>query len=202
MKSLPAAWPAQGPVRPFDPAWRRLLHSAGGRWAVAAGLVLLVALALATVLEPHWREAASELDARPRPEPAGGSAPSWPPAEAHASRVGALLGLARRHGVRVHGLREEKAIEPRDPTAGGAVWRPVTISAEGSYAALRGFAASALAADAALAMDHLVLQRADTGQALLRAEFGLALGHAAPTKAPVKTPVPAPRPNTSPRPAP
>jgi hypothetical protein len=194
MRTLLPARPAHGPLRPFDPAWRRLLHSAGGRWAVAAAWVLIVALALAAVLEPHWRDAARELDAQPRPEPAGSTAPSWPPAEAHASRVGALLGLARRHGLRVHGLREDKATEARDPTTGDVVWRPITISAEGPYAALRGFAASALAADAALAMDHLLLQRADTGQAWLRAEFGLALGHAAPVKTqPARDPTPAAR---------
>jgi hypothetical protein len=63
------------------------------------------------------------------------------------------------------------------------VWRTLALSADGRYAALRGFAASALASDEALALDSLVLQRIDAAQGVLRAEFGLALGHAAPAPA-------------------
>jgi hypothetical protein len=60
-----------------------------GRAAVAAALVLLAALAVVAVLEPHWRAAAAQLDAqRPalRTEPA---APAWPAASDHAARVSA-----------------------------------------------------------------------------------------------------------------
>jgi hypothetical protein len=178
-------------LRPFDPAWLRLAASPGGRAAVAAALVLLAALAVVAVLEPHWRAAAAQLDAqRPalRTEPV---APAWPAASDHASRVSALLGLARRHGIGVRGLREDAA--PAGATAGPAVvWRAVSLSAEGRYADLRGFAASALASDAALALDSLVLQRPDLGQGVLRAEFGFAFGHAAPETAagpsPTRTP--------------
>ena len=169
-------------LRPFDPTWRRLAASPGGRAAVAAALVLLAALAVVAVLEPHWRAAAAQLDAqRPtlRTEPV---APAWPAASDHAARVSALLGLARRHGISVRGLREDMA--PANAAAGSAVvWRAVSLSAEGRYADLRGFASSALASDAALALDSLVLQRPDLGQALLRAEFGFAFGHAAPEPA-------------------
>jgi hypothetical protein len=167
-------------LRAFDPAWTRVLLSAGGRLAAAAGLLLLLALALAAVLEPHWRHEAARLDAHRSAADVAPEPPPWPPAEAHAPRVSALLGLARRHGVTVRGLREANA-----PGAGtdGVTWRELTLSAEGRYAALRTFAASALDSDAALALDSLVLQRNDAGQGVLRAEFGFAFGHAAPATA-------------------
>ena len=163
-------------LRAFDPAWQRVLKSPGGRLAAAAGLLLLLALALTAVLEPHWRSAAARLDAQRVPEAVMPELPVWPPAEAHAPRVSALLGLARRHDVMVRGLRE--ATRPGAEVEGVA-WRALTLSAEGRYADLRDFAASALDSDAALALDSLVLQRNDVGQGLLRAEFGFAFGHAA-----------------------
>jgi len=178
-------------LRPFDPACRRLAASLGGRAAVAAALALLAALAVVAVLEPHWRAAAAQLDAQRPALRTGPVAPAWPAARDHAARVSALLGLARRHGISVRGLREDVA--PASAAAGPAVvWRTVSLSAEGRYADLRGFAASALASDASLALDSLVLQRPDLGQALLRAEFGFAFGHAAPEPAagasPARTP--------------
>ncbi len=178
-------------LRPFDPGWRRLVASPGGRAAFAAALVLLAALAVVAVLEPHWRAAAAQLDAQRPPLRTEPVAPAWPAASDHAARVSALLGLARRHGISVRGLREDMA--PANAAAGSAVvWRAVSLSAEGRYADLRGFASSALASDAALALDSLVLQRPDLGQGLLRAEFGLAFGHAAPEPAagsgPTRTP--------------
>lgn len=180
MRLPPLAARGRSTLRAFDPTWHRLLGSPGGRLAAAATLLLLLALALATVLEPHWRSAAASLDAQrgpvaPMPEP-----PAWPPAEAHAPRVSTLLGLARRHDVKVRGLREAAAVSAGDQ---GVAWRTLALSAEGRYAALRAFAASALAADAALALDSLVLQRNDAEQGLLRAEFGFAFGHAAPAAA-------------------
>jgi hypothetical protein len=78
-------------------------------------------------------------------------------------------------------LREELDGRLNGPLEGGAIaWRGVSLSAAGSYAGLRGFAASALAADEALALDSLVLQRADTASATLRAEYQFALGTALP----------------------
>jgi hypothetical protein len=134
------------------------------------------------VLEPHWRAAAAQLDAQRPPSRAEPAVPAWPAAADHAARVSALLGLARRHGISVRGLRED--VSAASVSAGPAVvWRAVSLSAEGRYADLRGFAASALASDAALALDSLVLQRPDLGQGLLRAEFGFAFGHAAPEPA-------------------
>jgi hypothetical protein len=172
--SIPAR--SRPALRAFDPAWHRTLQSPGGRLMAAAGLLLLLALALATVLEPHWRSAAASLDAQRAPQASVPQAPAWPPAEAHAPRVSTLLGLARRHDVKLRGLREAAVASAGDE---GVAWRTLTLSAEGRYAALRAFAASALAADAALALDSLVLQRSDTEQGLLRAEFGFAFGHAA-----------------------
>jgi hypothetical protein len=167
--------------RPFEARWRRVLQCPGGRLAGSAGLVLLTAVALAAVLEPHWRQATSLLDAQ-RPAATMDAAhsaaaqPAWPPATAHSSRVSALLGLARRHDVRVRGLREDAAPASAE---GGVAWRTVTLGAEGRYAALRRFAGTALAADEALALDSAVLQRADASQGLLRADFGFAFGHVA-----------------------
>lgn len=180
MRMPPLAARRRPALRAFDPAWHRTLRSPGGRMLAASGLLLLLALALATVLEPHWRSAAASLDAQLGPVAAVPQAPAWPPAEAHAPRVSTLLGLARRYDVKLRGLREAAAVSAGEE---GVAWRTLTLSAEGRYAALRAFAASALAADAALALDSLVLQRNDAEQGLLHAEFGFAFGHAAPTGA-------------------
>lgn len=163
-------------LRAFTPRWQRELSGPAGRAALVAGLLLLAALALAVVLEPLWRAEAAALDARRPPPAVRAEAPTWPEAAAHAARVSTLMGLAQRHGLRVRGLREDAA--PVAP-AHGVAWRSVALSAEGRYADLRGFAASALASDAALALDSLLLQRADASQGLLKAEFGFAFGHAA-----------------------
>jgi len=179
---MTAAFVRRGAVlRPFDSLWWRLVGSRGGRAACAAGLLLLVALALLAVLEPHWRASAAWLDQQRGPARADLASATWPAASAHAARVSALLGLARRHGIQVRGLREEAAAVVSSQAVG---WRGVSLSVEGRYAELRDFAASALASDASLALDSLVLQRADLSQALLRAEFGFAFGHAAPPMTP------------------
>jgi hypothetical protein len=175
---------ASAALRPFEPAWRRALQGPGGRLAAAAALLLLAALALAAVLEPHWRAAAQALDARRAGAPIAAPAPPWPAADAHAARVSALLGLARRHGITVRALREDAAVPAAAEATAGVGWRGLTLSAEGRYAELRAFAASALAADAALALDSLVLQRTDTAQGLLRADFGFAFAHAVDAAAP------------------
>jgi hypothetical protein len=172
-------------LRAFTPRWQQELAGPAGRAALLAGLLLLGALALVGVLEPHWRAEAAALDARRPPPAAQAEAPAWPEPAAHAARVSAVMGLAQRHGLRVRGLREDAA--PAAPAAGVA-WRAVALSAEGRYADLRGFAASALASDAALALDSLVLQRADASQGLLKAEFGFAFGHAADAAAALPRP--------------
>ncbi len=164
-------------LRAFEPAAWRLLRSGPGRATVAAGLLLLGALSLAALLEPHWRERAAELDAARTPAAASSGPAPWPEATAHAARVSTLLGLARRHDVNLRGLREDAAAPRAAPS--GVDWRVLTLSAEGRYADLRAFAASALASDAALSLDSLVLQRADTATPLWRAEFGFGFAHAA-----------------------
>jgi len=173
------------PLRPFDPPWRRWRAGAAGAALLWSLLMLLAAGALAGVLEPQWRAAARALDALPAPPPPPvAQSLAWPAAGAHAARIGRLLALARQHGLEVRALREEPDGRRDGPLDGGAIaWRGVSLSAAGSYAGLRGFAASALAADEALALDSLVLQRADTASATLRAEYQFALGHRAATVA-------------------
>lgn len=176
------SWP---PLRPFESAAWRLLRTGPGRTLAGAVLLLLVAAALAMVLEPHWRLRAAELDAGQGPARVVADTDTWPDAAAHAARVSSLLGLARRHDLTVRSLREDAASD----RAGTALieWRPVGLSAEGRYGDLRAFTASALASDPALALDSLVLQRAELRSGVLRAEFGFALAHSRPAVAAEKS---------------
>jgi hypothetical protein len=162
--------------RRHDAPWRRLLHSGAGRLALWGVLMLLAAAAAATVLVPQWRAEAALWQARAQAQPPAtrSAEPTWPEAQTHAARVRTLLGLARRHGVVVRAMRDDPSRAPGAEGTASPQWRLLTMSAEGGYAALRGFVASALVADPALALDALVMQRGDGQTAQLRAEFSWA----------------------------
>jgi hypothetical protein len=186
--------------RAADPWWR--LAGLGGAvgGAVVAGVLLLVLAGVASFgLAPAWRAEAEQLRAaasalraerlaaadRARQAAAAAAPPTvWPAAGNEAQRVRVLLGLAQRHGVLVRALRQERVARGSGRVAaadkGAATWHLVAMSAEGPYPALRRFVAAALQADAALALDSLLLQRADTTTAVLRAELGWAFGSATP----------------------
>lgn len=192
MKAL-APFAAGGPLpRAADALWRRALPAGpAGRAAVLGAGLLVPALLLAGIWAPGWRSEASELRQRlaaqhaeqhqraARAPDAPVPAVQWPAAAEDAERLRGLLGLAQRHGVVVRALRQERG----GPAAGAARWLRVVMTAEAGYLPLRRFVEAALAADAALALDSLVLQRADTGSTTgstsLRAEFAWALGSAA-----------------------
>ena len=164
-------------IKPFDPAWRSWLQGRTGAVLALCGLLLLLAAALAAVLEPHWRAGAAALDnTRPAPTPDTTAVLQWPAPQAHGGRVDQLLQLAREQGLKVLALREDAQVAP---TASAVAWRGVTLHAEGAYARQRAFVAAALATDAALALDSLVLQRNDLGSATLRAEYVFAFGQQA-----------------------
>jgi hypothetical protein len=183
--------------KPAQTAWRRAWPQ--GRAGAAAALACaggVLALLLTAAAAPRWRAEARDLRAEgavqraellraaDRQRAAGqAQAPAWPPMAAESARVRALIGLAQRHGVRVRALRQQRGAEAaapggRDEAAASARWLRVAMTAEGSYPALRRFVEAALADDAALALDSLVLQRADAGVAHLRAELAWALGSA------------------------
>lgn len=188
-----------GPLpRPADPPWRRLWPGGvAGRAALLGCAALVLALLLATGAAPAWRAEAgtarTQLAALRAEQVRAAdrqrltttlSVASWPPMADDAARVQVLIGIAQRHGVRVRALRQERSgagvpASRRDAPA-GARWLRVAMSADGAYPALRRFVEAALAADAALALDSLVLQRGDAASASLRAEFGWALGSAPP----------------------
>ena len=143
--------------------------------AVAGALALLSALMLGAVLAPRWQaqaqaqEQATQSDRRaaaavavaaaaavtaPSNRPVGSRQAmwaDWPGAERTPERSAALLQLARRHGLTVQRAREQA-----DP----AGHFQLGLSGQASYPALRSFVAAALAADPALVLDRLRLQRA------------------------------------------
>jgi hypothetical protein len=183
--------------KPAVSAWRRAWPQ--GRAGAAAALACaggVLALLLAAVAAPRWRDEARELRAQAtvqraellraadRQRAAGQQpAPTWPPKADEPARVQALIGLAQRHGVRVRALRQQRDAAPAAPGGrgnpeGSARWLRVAMTAEGSYVAMRRFVEAALADDAALALDSLVLQRPDAGVSQLRAELAWALGSA------------------------
>jgi hypothetical protein len=187
-----------GPLpQPAQSRWRRAWPQGRAGAAVAlacAGGVL--ALLLSAVAAPRWRAEARALQAQHAAQraellraadrqraAAQPSASSWPPMVDEPARVQALIGLAQGHGVRVRALRQQRegaaaASGTRVDAEGSARWLRVAMTAEGRYADMRRFVEAALADDAALALDSLVLQRTDAGVASLRAELAWALGSA------------------------
>jgi hypothetical protein len=172
-------------LRRHDAAWRSLLASTPGRLGLW-GLVMLLSAGAAAVLAQHWRGETAAWAARARAValPAPVTATEWPAATAHAARVRTLLGLARHHGVQVRAMRDDSGRDAAGSTAkaaeAGPRWRGLAMTVEGRYGAVRGFVASARAADPTLALDSLVLQRPDAQATLLRAELAWAFGSAAP----------------------
>ncbi len=99
--------------------------------------------------------------APPSPAAAIGAATLLPEATRSPERSAQLAGLARRHGVRVQRLREQF-------DAAGQL--QLSLSGQAAYANWRAFVAAALAADPALALDRLRLQRADADAVELDAD--------------------------------
>jgi hypothetical protein len=190
-----ADWP-QAPPRPWASPWRAL--GAPG-WAGIAGLLL--ALVLGAVLAPHWQARAEQLHAQARSERIAAAdaarrlrsdpalatrnvptAAPWPAATQRLARIDRLLALAREHGVQVLGAQHAPgargALRPADADADATapVWSTVTLPARARYADLRRFVAAALAADSALALDAVRLERQPDEGVALRVElvFGLA----------------------------
>ena len=193
-------------------AWLRC--QARSRLALAAcgGLALGLAALLAAVLAPQWQQQAADehrawqaerRSARARPAVAAPPAAlPWaaelPGSPDNEARVAALLRSAEQLGVQVQRSQQQWATGA--PAAAG---QPViavlqlSMQAVAPYAALRSWAAQALAADPHLALDALRLQRANAGQAALTAELQWAMllqadGDSAPAPATAPTPRSAP----------
>jgi len=138
-------------------AWRRHWPPEMG-WPVAVAAALLLLAALAQVgLAPAWRaELAQMQTARPGPgtngkAPAIAAAVPWPEADQAPTRLADLLELAVREGLDLRRSRERL-----DAASASYV---LDMQARGSYESVRSFLAMALAADPALALESLRLQR-------------------------------------------
>jgi hypothetical protein len=86
----------------------------------------------------------------------------WPPAEQTPERVAGLLRLAAPAGLRV--------LRSSEQAAGGGHLQ-LSVSASGTYAAMRAYLSKALAADTALVLQQVRLQRDDDDAAPLRIEL-------------------------------
>lgn len=90
------------------------------------------------------------------------------------ARVTRLLARAAKEGLVVDGLLQtapEVAAPGRMPDATAVQWHSVSLPLRGSYAQIRAFLAAALAADPALALDAVLLQReAGSASGALRAD--------------------------------
>jgi hypothetical protein len=169
--------------------WLALWREHAGWPGNAALLALLAALVLDQALTRPWRAQAealfSEAAARPRsPAPGGDSAaidPSaaLPPAQAAAARSAALRERAAQHRVVLTRSSERRA-------DGGAL--QLQLSASAPYPALRAFVADALAADPALVLDRVRLQRPTAEAPELEAELQWTLLQARSTAAAAGTP--------------
>lgn len=183
------------PVRLLSTAWRSLQASRAMRrlramswpvWLGAGGW--LVAVALAVLLAPAWRAQADEqlaavaraastaVAAARAPSPSPSQRPSaatLPDAGRTPQRSAEVLALARRQGLELRRVRE---------TLDEAGHLQLSLGGQASYAAVRGFVAAALAADPALALDRLRLQRADAAGALLDVDMQWTLLHRAPPR--------------------
>lgn len=158
----------------FDAPARALMHERWGWPGALALLALAVAALLALGLTPRWsaqaqallasfEQLASRADkqrATAAASPVAGQ--TWPAAEQTPERVAGLLRLATPAGLRVVRSSEQAA-------AGGHL--QLSLGAVGSYAALRLYLSHALAADPALVLQHVRLQREDDDAAPLRVEM-------------------------------
>ena len=171
-----AAWWHSGTT--LRSAWRRRWPPALG-WPAALAAALLV---LAGVLQwgwlPAWHaELAQSSSARLGPsqvrnvQPPGAAAASavWPTAEQAPARLADLVKLAEREGLDLRRSRERL-------DAGTATY-VLEMQARGSYESLRSFLARAFAADAALALESLRIQRPASEGAALTIELQWRLLH-------------------------
>ena len=158
----------------FDAPAQALVRERWG-WPGALSLLALAAAALLALgLAPRWsaqaqalvatfEQTASRADrqhATAAAPPASGQA--WPSAEQTPERVAGLLRLAAPAGLRVVRSSEQAA-------AAGHL--QLSLGAVGSYGALRSYLSRALAADPALVLQQLRLQRDDDDAAPLRADM-------------------------------
>jgi hypothetical protein len=154
----------------------------------AAGVLLLgLAGLLAAGLAPQWRGQAEAARAEARaaglnsarlaarraqqdaaPGDQAGLRRPWPEAAASPRRAVALDTLARRQGLQLQQVRQQ---------LDAAQQLQVAMVGSGSYAAIRRFVERALAADPALALDRLRLQRDDAEAETLRFELQWSLLH-------------------------
>lgn len=178
---------------PLPRAWStgaglRSLRIRLGNLGMLGAAALLLALALLLVITPYLRmqaEAAREhmlaaerteremrigaADRARRVAARDGvvGAPDLPTARERDARVARLLARASREGLQVGGLRQaalELDIADRRSGVAPSQWHTVELPVRGSYAQIRSFMAAALAADSALALDAVLLQR-DAGGA-------------------------------------
>jgi len=111
------------------------------------------------VLAPRWQaqaEAAHRVTLQgPAPAPAAVAPPrrALPAVGDSAERVAALLRLAARHGLVLERTQQ------RVSQSGGVRRLQVGLTLRGRYVELRAFIATALRADAGLALDELSLRR-------------------------------------------
>lgn len=145
-------------------------------WPLPAGLLALaLAALLGLAVVPRWQAEADTLRsqarvlraARPATAPASAPRPGWPAAARSSDRVATLLEAAAHDGVGVQ--RAQQRLE----AVGGSPLQLLRLqqSASGRYADLRRHLAHALAADPALALERLRLQRADATSPQLDAEL-------------------------------
>jgi hypothetical protein len=169
---------------------RTVLDAAPRAWPLWAGCAAAL-LGTALLLGPaaRWQAQADEsvlAASRARAgvaigpaatSPAGAQQPALlPAADRSPDRSARLAQLARRHGVQVQRLREQWD---------GLGQLQLSLSGTASYLTWRSFIAAALAADPALALDRLRLQRPDPETADLGAETQWTFLHrgAAPVQA-------------------
>lgn len=111
-----------------------------------------------------------EIQADPLPTPPARAA--LPAAGDPAERVADLLALALRHGVTI--VRTQQQQHRQGPVQ----QLQLTLVAAAGYEALRAFAAAALQADPAMALDRLQLRRANADAATVDAELQWSLWRA------------------------
>lgn len=172
-----------------------VLVAAWPLWAGLAALAAATALALGPI--PQWQAQAetrlAELQRMTRlPAPADRAvsaptalpraAPVWPEFTASPRRARALGALAARQGMKVLQVREQL-------DAAGHL--QLAQSGQAAYPALRSYVERALAADPALALDRLRLQRSDPAGTEVTFELQWTLLHQAQSARPAPAPAPA-----------
>jgi hypothetical protein len=158
------------------------------RWLAAATLLLTATVIAQTVWLPEERRAVAELrdeteraqrqsrewlarDASRRNETPGTPAEAFrarfPATADNPKRAAQLLALGQRHGLALQRADFGYSVEP----ALGIGRYRVALPISGSYRALRGFVGDALAADPALLLESLTVQRPDTRAPTVEAQL-------------------------------